>query len=107
MARYDIHLNGQRRRAEAEPDSPLLYVLRDQLEMSGPKFGCGVGQCGACTVHVDGQAVRSCSYPVAALGSKKVTTLEKAWAASQSLWRCSRPSSTSRRRSAATASTAW
>ena len=76
MARYDIHLNGQRRRAEAEPDSPLLYVLRDQLEMNGPKFGCGVGQCGACTVHVDGQAVRSCSYPVSELGSKKVTTLE-------------------------------
>ena len=76
MARYDIHLNGQRRRAEAEPDSPLLYVLRDQLEMNGPKFGCGVGQCGACTVHVDGQAVRSCSYPVSALGKKKVTTLE-------------------------------
>jgi nicotinate dehydrogenase subunit A len=76
MARYEIHVNGQRRRAEAEADSPLLYVLRDQLELNGPKFGCGQGQCGACTVHIDGQAVRSCSYPVSALGAKKVTTLE-------------------------------
>ena len=76
MARYDLHVNGQRRRAEADPDSPLLYVLRDQLELNGPKFGCGLGQCGACTVHVDGSAVRSCSYPVNAVGAKKVTTLE-------------------------------
>ena len=76
MARYEIHVNGQRRRAEAEADSPLLYVLRDQLELNGPKFGCGLGQCGACTVHIDGQAVRSCSVPVSALGAKKVTTLE-------------------------------
>ncbi len=76
MKRFDIQVNGQRRRVEAEPDSPLLYVLRDQLELKGPKYGCGLGQCGACTVHVDGQAVRSCSYPVSALGPRKVTTLE-------------------------------
>ncbi len=76
MARYDIHLNGARRRVEADSDSPLLYVLRDQLGRHGPKFGCGLGQCGACTVHVDGQAVRSCSYPVSALGARKLTTLE-------------------------------
>ncbi len=76
MARYDIHLNGQRRRVDAEPDSPLLYVLRDQLEMNGPKYGCGLGQCGACTVHVDGQAVRSCTLPVSRLGGRQVTTLE-------------------------------
>ena len=76
MAHYDIHLNGQRRRVEAEPDSPLLYVLRDQLEMNGPKFGCGLGQCGACTVHVDGQAMRSCVYPASAVGKRAVTTLE-------------------------------
>lgn len=76
MARYDIHINGQKRRVEAEPDSPLLYVLRDQLELNGPKFGCGLGQCGACTVHIDGQAMRSCALPVSALGAKRVTTLE-------------------------------
>lgn len=76
MARYQIHLNGRPQRVEAEPDSPLLYVLRDQLELHGPKFGCGLGQCGACTVHLDGQAVRSCLLPVSAVGAKKVTTLE-------------------------------
>lgn len=76
MARYDLTVNGEKRRVDAEPDSPLLYVLRDQLELNGPKFGCGLGQCGACTVHVDGQALRSCSLPVSALGGRKVTTLE-------------------------------
>ena len=76
MARYDIHLNGKKQRVEAEPDSPLLYVLRDQVGLHGPKFGCGLGQCGACTVHIDGGAVRSCSFPVSALGARKVTTLE-------------------------------
>ena len=76
MSRYDININGQRRSIEADADSPLLYVLRDQLELSGPKFGCGLGQCGACTVHIDGQAMRSCAYPISALGARKVTTLE-------------------------------
>jgi nicotinate dehydrogenase subunit A len=76
MARYDIHLNGDKRRVEAEPDEPLLYVLRDRLEMHGPKFGCGLGQCGACTVHLDGQATRSCVFPVSAVGQRKITTLE-------------------------------
>ena len=76
MTRYDIHINGARRQVDAESDSPLLYVLRDQLGLNGPKFGCGLGQCGACTVHIDGTAVRSCSLPVSALGDRKVTTLE-------------------------------
>ena len=76
MTSFEIHVNGARQRAEADGDSPLLYVLRDQLELHGPKFGCGLGQCGACTVHIDGQAVRSCVYPVSALGNRKVTTLE-------------------------------
>jgi nicotinate dehydrogenase subunit A len=76
MARIEIHVNGARRRVEAEPDSPLLYVLRDQLALHGPKFGCGLGQCGACTVLVDGQAMRSCSVPVSAIGARPVTTLE-------------------------------
>jgi nicotinate dehydrogenase subunit A len=76
MARYELNVNGKTSRVEADADSPLLYVLRDQLELHGPKFGCGLAQCGACTVHVDGAAVRSCSYPISALGKKKVTTLE-------------------------------
>jgi nicotinate dehydrogenase subunit A len=76
MARFDLHINGSRRSVQADADSPLLYVLRDQLELHGPKFGCGLGQCGACTVHIDGQAVRSCSYPVSAVGKRPVTTLE-------------------------------
>ena len=76
MTPFEIHVNGARQRAEADGDSPLLYVLRDQLGLHGPKFGCGLGQCGACTVHIDGQAVRSCVYPASAVGNRKVTTLE-------------------------------
>ena len=76
MARFEIQVNGSQRAVQADADSPLLYVLRDQLELHGPKFGCGLGQCGACTVHIDGLAVRSCSYPVSAVGKRAVTTLE-------------------------------
>ena len=76
MSRYQVQVNGRARRVEAEPDTPLLYVLRDNLELHGPKFGCGMAQCGACTVHLDGQAVRSCVMPISAVGAKKVTTLE-------------------------------
>jgi nicotinate dehydrogenase subunit A len=76
VARFEIHVNGSKRSVEADADTPLLYLLRDQLELHGPKFGCGLGQCGSCTVHVDGQAVRSCVYPASAVGGRKVTTLE-------------------------------
>jgi nicotinate dehydrogenase subunit A len=76
MARFELEVNGAKRRVEADADSPLLYVLRDQMALHGPKFGCGLGQCGACTVHVDGQAMRSCVYPVSAVGKRKITTLE-------------------------------
>ena len=76
MPRFDIQVNGSKRSVQADADSPLLYVLRDQLELHGPKFGCGLGQCGACTVHIDGQPVRSCVYPASAVGKRQVTTLE-------------------------------
>ena len=76
MARHDLNVNGQRRRVEADSDSPLLYVLRGQLELRGPKCGCGLGQCGAGTVHIDGQAMRSCVFPVLAVTGKPVTMLE-------------------------------
>ena len=76
MAQFENQVNGSKRSVQADADSPLLYVLRDQLELHGPKFGCGLGQCGACTVHIDGQATRSCLYKVAAVGNRQVTTLE-------------------------------
>ncbi len=70
-----ITVNGQEHVVDVEADMPLLWVLRDQLHIHGPKFGCGKGLCGACTVHVDGQAVRSCSFPVGAVAGE-VTTIE-------------------------------
>ena len=76
MATVEITVNGRPRRLEAEPDTPLLYVLRNDLSLSGPKFGCGLAQCGACTVHLDGDAVRSCATPVSAAAGRTVTTLE-------------------------------
>ncbi len=76
MPRYTLKVNGKSRTADADADTPLLYVLRDNLGLNGPKFGCGLAQCGACTVHVNGAAVRSCVTPVAALKGKSVTTLE-------------------------------
>jgi nicotinate dehydrogenase subunit A len=76
MARYTLKVNGRNRTVNAEPDTPLLYVLRENLALKGPRFGCGLGQCGACTVHVDGQAVRSCMLPVGELKAGAITTLE-------------------------------
>lgn len=73
---FRINVNGKVREADVEPGTPLLWTLRDALGVLGPKFGCGVGQCGACTVHVDGTPVRSCSLPVEAVGPSKVTTIE-------------------------------
>ena len=71
-----IHVNGQARTVDAEPDTPLLWVLRDELGLTGTKFGCGVAQCGACTVHLGGEPVRSCSLPVGNLDGVEVTTIE-------------------------------
>ena len=71
-----LTVNGKTRQVDAEPDTPLLWVVRDELELTGTKFGCGVAQCGACTVHVDGAATRSCSFPVSAAVGKKITTIE-------------------------------
>ena len=70
-----ITVNGKRHEVAASPDTPLLYVLRNELELNGPKFGCGLAQCGACTVHIDGKPARSCSVPVSAVKGK-VTTIE-------------------------------
>ena len=69
-------VNGKIRKVDAAPGTPLLWVLRDSLHLTGTKFGCGIAQCGACTVHLDGQPVRSCSTPVSAAEGKKVTTIE-------------------------------
>ena len=71
-----LTVNGTLRSVTASADTPLLWVLRDSLGLTGTKFGCGIGVCGACTVHLDGQAVRSCQLPISAVGSKKVVTIE-------------------------------
>jgi len=75
MAKYSLKVNGRARTVDVDADTPLLYVLRENLALKGPRFGCGLGQCGACTVHLDGQAVRSCMLPVADVKGA-VTTLE-------------------------------
>jgi nicotinate dehydrogenase subunit A len=76
MARISLRVNNQTRVVDTDPTTPLLYVLRDDLELHGPRFGCGLGQCGACTVIMDGSAVRSCSIPVSGAQNKAITTLE-------------------------------
>jgi nicotinate dehydrogenase subunit A len=76
MARFNLMVNGEARVVDVDPDTPMLYVLRDNLALKGPKFGCGLAQCGSCTIHVDGAAVRSCVLPVEAVANKAVTTLE-------------------------------
>jgi isoquinoline 1-oxidoreductase alpha subunit len=76
MAHFVLEVNGRERTVDAEPAMPLLWALRDLLNMTGTKYGCGIGMCGACTVHLDGQAVRSCQTPVNSVGSRKVTTIE-------------------------------
>ena len=71
-----LNVNGRVLRADVEPDTPLLWALREGLGLTGTKFGCGMAQCGACTVHLDGEAIRSCVTPVSAVGNRKITTIE-------------------------------
>jgi isoquinoline 1-oxidoreductase subunit alpha len=71
-----LNVNGKALSADVDPDTPLLWVLRDSLDIKGPKYGCGVGACGACTVHIDGKPMRSCQIPAASLGAAKITTIE-------------------------------
>ena len=76
MASFKLNINGSAKTVDVAPDTPVLWVLRDHLQLVGTKYGCGIGQCGACTIHLDGQAMRSCSLPVAAVGDKPITTIE-------------------------------
>jgi isoquinoline 1-oxidoreductase subunit alpha len=92
MAAFTLKINGREHQIDVDPNTPLLWAIRDNVGLTGTKYGCGVAQCGACTVHVDGQTIRSCSLPVSAVGKSEVTTIEgldskegtavqKAWAA--------------------------
>ena len=76
MPVVSLNVNGHAHKVEADSETPLLWVIRDDIGLTGTKFGCGVAQCGACTVHVDGQTMRSCVAPVSAIGARKVTTIE-------------------------------
>ncbi len=76
MAKYSLKINGKIQQIDVDPSTPILWVLRDHLNMPGTKFGCGMAMCGACTVHLDGNAVRSCSLPVSAVGKGAITTIE-------------------------------
>ena len=90
MSIVSLNVNGHAHKVEADPETPLLWVIRDDIGLTGTKFGCGVAQCGACTVHVDGQTMRSCVTPAAAVHGRKVTTIEglqsKAAKAVQKAW---------------------
>jgi len=76
MSAYRLIINDRAHDVDVSPDTPLLWVLRDSLSMTGTKYGCGMGLCGACTVHLDGEAVRACQTAVSSVGSKKITTIE-------------------------------
>ena len=73
---YTLNVNGQSRTVDVAPDTPMLWVLRDTLNLTGTKFGCGIAQCGACTVHLNGVATRSCRTPISTVGAARVTTIE-------------------------------
>jgi isoquinoline 1-oxidoreductase alpha subunit len=76
MATFNLNINGKARTVDVDEDTPILWVLRDSLQLLGTKFGCGIAQCGACTIHLDGLPIRSCSFPIGAAVGKKITTIE-------------------------------
>ncbi len=76
MATFNIKVNNENRKVDVDPDTPILWVLRDSVGLVGTKYGCGIGQCGACTIHLDGQPMRSCSLPISAVEGKSITTIE-------------------------------
>lgn len=76
MAEFNVTINGEKHRLELDPNTPLLWVLRDHLNLPGTKYGCGVAQCGACTVHLNGNAVRSCQLPISSVADNEITTIE-------------------------------
>lgn len=76
MAQFQLNVNGEIHEVNADPTTPILWVLRDHLNLVGTKYGCGIAQCGACTVHLNGIAVRSCQLPVSSVGTNKLTTIE-------------------------------
>jgi len=76
MTEYQLHVNGERKNVTVDPSTPLLWVLREELKMTGTKYGCGIGACGACTVHLDGVATRSCLVPVSMISGRRITTIE-------------------------------
>ena len=76
MAKFSLNVNGKKQEVDVDPKTPVLWVLRDHLDLVGTKYGCGIAQCGACTIHLDGVAVRSCSLPVSSIGEKAITTIE-------------------------------
>lgn len=76
MAKIRLNINGKKQEVDVDPNTPVLWVLRDHLNLTGTKFGCGMAQCGACTIHLDGTAVRSCVLPVSGVEDKKITTIE-------------------------------
>ena len=76
MALYNLKINGKRREFDVDSDTPVLWLLREHAHLTGTKYGCGIAMCGACTIHLDGKAVRSCSTPVSAVGDQAITTIE-------------------------------
>ncbi len=76
MAKFTLNINAQVHEVEVDPTTPLLWVLRDHLQLVGTKYGCGIAQCGACTIHLENIAVRSCTLPISSVGNQKITTIE-------------------------------
>ena len=76
MANFNLKINGKAHQVNVDPNTPLLWVLRDYINLVGTKYGCGIGQCGACTIHIDGVAMRSCSLPISGVADKAITTIE-------------------------------